>query len=55
MIQESFNRILSTISYIVHGMGITRIDQHENNSKKGGRKLSLGDAFQLILKYKKFF
>jgi len=38
---------LSTISYIVHGLGITEIGGDENG--KGGRKISLGEAFQLIL------
>ena len=53
MIQASFNQILSTISYIVHGMGITRIDGDSNQNikiTKRGRRLSLGDAIQLILK-----
>lgn len=53
MIQNSINKILNTISYIVHEMGITRIDgdtsSQNNVAKKGGRKINLGEAFQLIL------
>ena len=74
MIQSSFNNILSTISYIVHGLGVTEIQDEllliqngngEESSdgitpttkgsaapptvKKQARKISLGEAFQLIL------
>lgn len=41
MIQKSFNQILTTCIYIAHEMGIQEI---------GGQKLSLGKAFDLILK-----
>jgi hypothetical protein len=52
MIQKSFNRILNTISYIVHGKNITEIDQNEeeeNGAMPKSRKISLGEAFQLII------
>jgi len=58
MILNSLNKILNTICYIVHEMGITKIDGDSSNSqnnnknvaKKGGRKINLGEAIQLILK-----
>jgi len=40
MIQKSFNKILETCSYIVHELGVSDI---------GNTKLSLGDAYQLLL------
>nr|CAD2176587.1 unnamed protein product [Meloidogyne enterolobii] len=57
MILNSLNKILNTICYIVHEMGITKIEEDSPNSqnnnknvaKKGGRKINLGEAIQLIL------
>ena len=40
MIQKSFNKILETCSYIAHELGV---------SKVGDNKLSLGEAYQLLL------
>nr|CAD2135421.1 unnamed protein product [Meloidogyne enterolobii] len=57
MILNSLFKILNTICYIVHEMGITKIDgdnpnsqnNNKNVAKKGGRKINLGEAIQLIL------
>lgn len=42
MIQNCFNKILSTCSYIAHGLDITEIEN---------KNLSLGQTFDAILKY----
>lgn len=41
MIQNCFNKILTTCSYIAHGLGITKLED---------KKLSLGHAFDAIIK-----
>lgn len=46
LIERSFNRNLGTLSYLAHGRNVTELD----GGKGSRQKLSLGKAFELILK-----